>query len=431
MTRTGPICPGTGTCSTPMTKAIHGRQGTISPALNYMNEVDNPQPQRGCDALRRLQRLVVDPNNKDVAYYGSSFDGLYRTTDGGVNWSKLTSGLPHRAEGRRQRQYRRVYQHRLRQERRDGQWPHEDRLGHLPDRGRLPQHRWRRQLRAGRVADAADLLQHAPRATRPAPSTSPPEATPTRTARSTSARGAARRSRTSRHSPPASGRPSISIRPTRSSGRRPTWFAHAFSADGGTTWTKQPQRKLGHRHQGCPLALGRNSTTGMVRFSPHTPEQAVDLLRQWRRGILHRSMGHGQPDHEQDRQGHRGSVPVQGHRHEHRPTASVGMGGGRASPGTPMTLSTPPARELEDAGGDHRWLGPEGRRVQRGLRNGAGQHRRHRRALREWRAAEHPQHRWRQDLVERWHGALPMPVGRQCRRLAQRSQPLPHRPMHL
>jgi hypothetical protein len=69
------------------------KKGTISPPLNFMNEVDNPQPQRGCDSLRRLQRLVVDPNNKDVAYYGSSFDGLYRTTDGGANWSKLTKGL--------------------------------------------------------------------------------------------------------------------------------------------------------------------------------------------------------------------------------------------------------------------------------------------------------------------------------------------------
>jgi hypothetical protein len=67
--------------------------GTISPPLTFMNEVDNPQPQRGCDSLRRLQRLVVDPNNKDVAYYGSSFDGLYRTTDGGANWSRLTNGL--------------------------------------------------------------------------------------------------------------------------------------------------------------------------------------------------------------------------------------------------------------------------------------------------------------------------------------------------
>ena len=69
------------------------KKGAISPALTFMNEVDNPQPQRGCDALRRVQRLVVDPHNKNVTYYGSSFDGLYRTIDGGANWSKLTSGL--------------------------------------------------------------------------------------------------------------------------------------------------------------------------------------------------------------------------------------------------------------------------------------------------------------------------------------------------
>ena len=30
------------------------KKGTISPPLTFMNEVDNPQPQRGCDSLRRL-----------------------------------------------------------------------------------------------------------------------------------------------------------------------------------------------------------------------------------------------------------------------------------------------------------------------------------------------------------------------------------------
>ncbi len=68
--------------------------GELTPALKFMNEVDNPQPQRGCDQLRRLQRLVVDPNNKDIAYYGSSFEGLYRTLDDGKHWSRLTDGLP-------------------------------------------------------------------------------------------------------------------------------------------------------------------------------------------------------------------------------------------------------------------------------------------------------------------------------------------------
>jgi len=70
------------------------KPGTLTPALRYMNEVENPQPQRGCDTLRRLQRLVVDPANKNVAYYGSNYDGLYRTLDGGVTWNRLSSGLP-------------------------------------------------------------------------------------------------------------------------------------------------------------------------------------------------------------------------------------------------------------------------------------------------------------------------------------------------
>lgn len=68
--------------------------GTHAPDIGYMNAMENPQPQRGCDTLRRLQRLVVDPNNKDVAYYGSTGEGLYRTIDGGKTWSKTVNGLP-------------------------------------------------------------------------------------------------------------------------------------------------------------------------------------------------------------------------------------------------------------------------------------------------------------------------------------------------
>lgn len=68
--------------------------GSHSPDIGYMDSMENPQPQRGCDTLRRLQRLVVDPNNKDVAYCGTTFEGLYRTIDGGKTWSKLTNGLP-------------------------------------------------------------------------------------------------------------------------------------------------------------------------------------------------------------------------------------------------------------------------------------------------------------------------------------------------
>jgi photosystem II stability/assembly factor-like uncharacterized protein len=38
-------------------------------------------------------RLVVDPANGNVVYYGSR-DGLYRSTDAGVNWTKLSSAPP-------------------------------------------------------------------------------------------------------------------------------------------------------------------------------------------------------------------------------------------------------------------------------------------------------------------------------------------------
>lgn len=40
------------------------------------------------------ERLVVDPNNNDVVYYGTINDGLWLTENGGGNWSKVTT-IPH------------------------------------------------------------------------------------------------------------------------------------------------------------------------------------------------------------------------------------------------------------------------------------------------------------------------------------------------
>ena len=44
------------------------------------------------------ERLVVDPVNNDVVYFGSFDDGLYRTTDGGNSWN-VVAGVPSGAAG--------------------------------------------------------------------------------------------------------------------------------------------------------------------------------------------------------------------------------------------------------------------------------------------------------------------------------------------
>lgn len=37
------------------------------------------------------ERLVVDPNKRSVLYFGSRWDGLWKTTDSGSNWNRVTS----------------------------------------------------------------------------------------------------------------------------------------------------------------------------------------------------------------------------------------------------------------------------------------------------------------------------------------------------
>ena len=41
------------------------------------------------------ERMVVDPNNSNMVYYGSRQEGLQKSTDGGINWSQIaTSKIP-------------------------------------------------------------------------------------------------------------------------------------------------------------------------------------------------------------------------------------------------------------------------------------------------------------------------------------------------
>ena len=39
--------------------------------------------------------IALDPNNQQILYLGADDDGIYKTTDGGTSWTKLTiAGLP-------------------------------------------------------------------------------------------------------------------------------------------------------------------------------------------------------------------------------------------------------------------------------------------------------------------------------------------------
>jgi hypothetical protein len=57
-------------------------ENSISPAITSM---------LGNGTYRMAERMTVDPLNDEVVYYGSQKNGLYRSLDGGVNWSKITA----------------------------------------------------------------------------------------------------------------------------------------------------------------------------------------------------------------------------------------------------------------------------------------------------------------------------------------------------
>jgi hypothetical protein len=248
------------------------KTGTISPPLNYMNEVDNPQPQRGCDALRRLQRLVVDPNNKDVAYYGSSFDGLYRTTDGGVTWSHLANGLyaGGKVDGSAN----------------TGGFINTafDKTGGTVDgRTKIV---WATCRTQGvyRSTDGGDSFSLVTPQTQPIYYTSAAcdaagtffVAAGSNTDNDGKIYKCARGDSTlAEITPYATGVwQTIDIHPSdQKLWAQTEWFGHAFSADGGATWTAQPGGTWVTGTKDVPWHSATNGTTGMVRFSPNTPNK--------------------------------------------------------------------------------------------------------------------------------------------------------------
>jgi photosystem II stability/assembly factor-like uncharacterized protein len=48
----------------------------------------------GLNGLGRCDRIAFHPTNPNIIYVGTPMGGLWRTTDGGLNWSNLTSFLP-------------------------------------------------------------------------------------------------------------------------------------------------------------------------------------------------------------------------------------------------------------------------------------------------------------------------------------------------
>ena len=246
--------------------------GTLTPALHFMNEVDNPQPQRGCDTLRRLQRLVVDPNNKDVAYYGSSFEGLYRTTDGGAHWSKLTNGLPVGGT--------------INTEADTGGFINTafDKDGGTVNGRTKTVWATCRTLGVYRSTDGGDSFTPVAQQTQPiyytcaacdsagtfyvaAGSDTNNDGKVYRCARG----GAAFDDITPF---PTGAWQTIAIHPSdQRLWAQTAGFAHAYSADGGATWTKVPNGQWVTGTKDVPWHSASNQTTGMVRFSPNTPNK--------------------------------------------------------------------------------------------------------------------------------------------------------------
>lgn len=65
-----------------------GSQNTFEPHWN------NIGPENFAVAEGRLECVWVKPGNRDIIVAGSNSGGLYKTTDGGMNWHCVTNGLP-------------------------------------------------------------------------------------------------------------------------------------------------------------------------------------------------------------------------------------------------------------------------------------------------------------------------------------------------
>jgi len=247
------------------------KEGKVVPTLNYMNAMENPQPQRGCDTLRRLQRLVVDPNNKDVAYYGSTFEGLYRTTDGGANWLKLTNGLDTGGTINEKTNFggyiNTVFD-------KNG--------GTFNGRTKIV---WAASRTHGvyRSTDGGDHFALV--AQQPQPiyyNCAVCDAAGTYYIAAGSAKNDGKIYKCARDeamlvdiTPFAAGTwQTVDIHPS----DQKLWaqtdgFAHAFSADSGATWTKIPNGTWVTGTKDVPWHSAKNQVTGMVRFSPNTPNK--------------------------------------------------------------------------------------------------------------------------------------------------------------
>jgi xyloglucan-specific exo-beta-1,4-glucanase len=84
--------------------ALSGNYGYKSYLLKSVNNGQTWTINQDWDETRKVfgngawrcsgEKLAIDPNNSNVVYCGTRFDGLYKTTNAASNWSKVTSFTP-------------------------------------------------------------------------------------------------------------------------------------------------------------------------------------------------------------------------------------------------------------------------------------------------------------------------------------------------
>lgn len=57
--------------------------------------IDGPSGPEGADSDRPFRSLTVDPNNENIIYLGTERNGILKSVNGGLNWTRLRYGLRH------------------------------------------------------------------------------------------------------------------------------------------------------------------------------------------------------------------------------------------------------------------------------------------------------------------------------------------------
>ncbi len=89
----------TGNFYSPLSGAIQSQTITTSwtsaGPRPIMDTIDGVTPTYGVgNASTRVNAIAVHPTDPDIVYIGTAYAGIAKSTDGGVNWTYLTDGLP-------------------------------------------------------------------------------------------------------------------------------------------------------------------------------------------------------------------------------------------------------------------------------------------------------------------------------------------------